>query len=204
MSTRWQGPLADWREKFHGWHDKATPQALLEASIFFDFRPVHGPLDVSPLHEIAERARGARTFLSAMAKSALTFRPPSGLGLRIRGDSSKFDLKLKGVSAIVFLARVYGLESGARTSNTLGRLRAAFDHGLIGRDSLETLSEAYGFLLRLRLREQLRMIAAGRPPLNVIAMGDLSSIERSRLRDTFRAIEDWQERAAYHYRTDMF
>ena len=33
---------------------------------------------------------------------------------------------------------------------------------------------------------------------------ELSSMERSRVRDAFRAIEDWQERAAYHYRTDLF
>ncbi|ABS25028.1 DUF294 nucleotidyltransferase-like domain-containing protein [Anaeromyxobacter sp. Fw109-5] len=204
MATRWQGALEEWRERFHGWLEKATPTALLEASIFFDFRPVHGQLDVSALHALAARAGGARTFLSAMAKSALTFRPPGGLVLRIRGDTSTVDLKLKGISSIVFLARVYGLEAGARTSNTLGRIRAAFDAGLIAKDTLETLTEAYGFLLRLRLREQLRMIAEGRPPVNVVSIADLSSLERSRLRDTFRAIETWQERAAYHYRTDMF
>jgi len=204
MATRWQGPLDEWRDRFHGWLEKPTPTALLEASIFFDFRPVHGHLDVTALHALAARAGGARTFLSAMAKSALTFRPPGGLVLRIRGDASKVDLKLKGISSIVFLARVYGLEAGARTSNTLGRIRAAFDAGLIAKDTVETLSEAYGFLLRLRLREQLRMIAEGRPPVNVVSIADLSSLERSRLRDTFRAIEDWQERAAYHYRTDMF
>jgi CBS domain-containing protein len=204
MATRWQGPLDEWRDRFHGWLEKATPTALLEASIFFDFRPVHGDLDVAALHALAARAGGARTFLSAMAKSALTFRPPGGLVLRIRGDASRVDLKLKGISSIVFLGRVYGLEAGARTSNTLGRIRAAFDAGLIAKDTLETLTEAYGFLLRLRLREQLRMIAEGRPPVNVVSIADLSSLERSRLRDTFRAIEDWQERAAYHYRTDMF
>jgi len=159
---------------------------------------------VGALHAIADQARSARTFLSAMAKSALTFRPPGGLMLRLRGEASSFDVKLKGISAIVFLARVYGLEAGARTSNTLGRLAAAYHAGLIGKDSCDTLSEAYGFLLRLRLREQLRMIAEGKPPVNVISIRDLSSIERSRLREAFRAIEIWQDRAAYHYRTDMF
>ncbi len=204
MATNWQGPLDDWRERFHGWLDKPTPQALLEASIFFDFRKVHGGLDLAPIDAIAARARNERTFLSAMAKSALTFQPPGGLMLRLRGEASTFDVKLKGISALVFLARVYGLEAGARTSNTLGRLAAAQQAGLIAKDTCDTLSEAYSFLLRLRLREQLRMIAAGKPPTNVISIKDLSSIERSRLRDAFRAIEVWQERAAYHYRTDMF
>ena len=38
----------------------------------------------------------------------------------------------------------------------------------------------------------------------MVSLSDLSSIERSRLRDTFRAIEVWQERASYHFRTDLF
>lgn len=204
MATGWQGALAAWEDRFRGWLERPTPQALLEASIFFDFRAVHGHLDVTRLRAVSSRAAGAHTFLSAMAKSAVTFRPPGGLGLRLRSESSQFDMKLKGISPIVFLARVYGLESGARSSNTLDRLRASVEAGLIEKDTCETLSEAYRFLLRVRLRTQIRAIAAGQPPSNLVSLSDLSSMERSRLRDAFRAIEVWQERAAYHYRTDLF
>ncbi|BDG04442.1 DUF294 nucleotidyltransferase-like domain-containing protein [Anaeromyxobacter oryzae] len=204
MAVNWKAPLVEWEDRFRGWLDRPTPQALLEASILFDFRAAHGALDLAPLDKVVQRARGARTFLAAMAKSALTFQPPGTLMLRLRGDSNRFDLKLKGISPIVFLARVYGIESGARSSNTLERLAAAFQSGLIAKDTCETLSEAYRYLLRLRLREQIRMISEGRPPTNVVSLSDLSSIERSRLRDTFRAIEVWQERASYHYRTDLF
>jgi CBS domain-containing protein len=173
MATRWQGPLDEWRDRFHGWLEKATPTALLEASIFFDFRPVYGHLDVTALHALAARAGGARTFLSAMAKSAsrsATRRPCSGSA----GTPPRSTL-LKGISSIVFPRPRVRPEAGARTSNTLGRIRAAFDAGLIAKDTVETLSEAYGFLLRLRLREQLRMIAEGRPPVNVVSIADLSS-----------------------------
>jgi CBS domain-containing protein len=204
MATRWQGPLAGWEERFRGWLERPTPQALLEASIFFDFRAVHGHLDVSALRGVAAKAAGARTFLSAMAKSAVTFAPPGGLGFRLRSESSQFDMKLKGISPIVFLARVYGLESASRTSNTLDRLRAAVAAGLIEQDTCETLSEAYRFLLRVRLRCQIRAISEGKTPSNMVSLAELSSMERSRVRDAFRAIEVWQERASYHYRTDLF
>jgi CBS domain-containing protein len=204
MSTKWLGGLDWWEERFRGWLEKPTPQALLEASIFFDFRVVHGHLDVSRLRTVIGRAATARTFLSAMAKSAVTFHPPSGLGLRLRSESSRFDMKLKGISPIVFLGRVYGLESSARTSNTLDRLRAAVARGLIAKDTCDTLSEAYRFLLQVRLRTQILAISEGRAPSNLVSLADLSSMERSRLRDAFRAIEIWQERAAYHYRTDLF
>jgi CBS domain-containing protein len=206
MATKWRSPLSEWEDRFIGWLETPTPQALLEASIFFDFRVahVHGALSVESLDKIVERARAARTFLSAMAKSALTFRPPGGLMLRLRGESSKIDIKLNGISSIVFLARVYGIEAGARSSNTLQRLAAALDAGYIERDTCETLSEAYRFMLRIRVREQIRTFAEGRLPTNIIVLGALSSLERSRLRDVFRAIEAWQRRASYHYRTEMF
>lgn len=204
MSTRWRGSLAEWEGRFRDWLEQPTPRALLDASIFFDFRAVHGHLDLSRLRTVAGRAKGASTFLSAMAKSALTFRVPSGLGLRLRSESSHFDAKLKGISPIVFLARVYGLEAAARTSNTLGRLGGAVEAGLIAQDTCDTLSETYRFLLRIRLRAQLRMISEGKLPSNELSLAELSSMERSRLRDAFRAIELWQEHASYHYRTDLF
>jgi CBS domain-containing protein len=99
---------------------------------------------------------------------------------------------------------VYGIEAGARSSNTLQRLAAALDAGYIEKDTCDTLSEAYRFMLRIRVREQISTFADGRLPTNIIVLGALSSLERSRLRDVFRAIEAWQRRASYHYRTEMF
>jgi CBS domain-containing protein len=203
MATKWRGPLAEWEDRFRGWLQQPTPKALLEAAIFFDYRPAQGHLPIAALEAIVSKAKEARSFLPAMAKSALTFKPPGGLLLRLRGDA-RVDLKLNGISCIVFLARVYGLEVGARSSNTIERLQAAAKAGLINQDTLETLAESYRFMLRLRLREQLRMLAQGKPVTNVISLADLSSLERSRLRDVFRAIESWQERATYHYRTNLF
>ncbi len=48
------------------------------------------------------------------------------------------------------------------------------------------------------------MLAEGKPPTSEVSLGDLTAIERSRLKDAFRAIKRWQEKAAYHYRTDFF
>jgi CBS domain-containing protein len=137
-----------------------------------------------------------------MAKSALSFRPPNGLLLRLRGTT--VDLKVQGISPVVFLARCYALEVASPARNTLARLEAAVAAGLLEKDGFATLSEVYRFLLRLRLREQIRMSSEGRTPVNQIALSELSSIERSRLKDAFRAIEVWQERATVHYRAHFF
>jgi CBS domain-containing protein len=203
MATRWQGPLAEWEARFAAWIDAPTPDALLAAHIFFDYRIVHGRLALAPLDASVARAGKSRVFLSALAKSAMEFRPLASLLLRLKGGSTKIDFKAQGISPLVFLARCYGIEAGARAPNSLERLAAAVDAGIVSKDAYATLAEAYRFLLRLRVRHQLAMLAAGEPPSNQVALRDLSSVERSHLKESFDAISSWQETARFHYRTDL-
>ena len=60
-----------------------------------------------------------------LARSAMEFRPPPSLLMRLRGSSSEMDVKLQGISPIVFLARAYALEAGSRARNTLERIAVA-------------------------------------------------------------------------------
>jgi len=200
MATKWHGSMEWWRRQFREWIEEPRPQSLLQAAIFFDFRPVHGELELESLDRELDRAGRTSTFLSALAKAALEFKPPAGLLLRLKGSSSRVDIKVHGVTPVVALARAYALEVGSKSHATLDRLRDAVRAGLMGQDEFATIAEAYRFVIQLRLREQIRMASLGKPLTNVISFADLSSIERSRLREAFSAIATWQERAAYHFR----
>jgi CBS domain-containing protein len=203
MARSWNGPLSEWIQRFEGWIDSPQPQALLEASIFFDYRRVEGDLDLAPLDAVVARSAESATFLRFLARSAMIFKPPPLLLLRIRGASSEVDLKLHGISPVVFLARCYALEAGTVARNTLERIAAAARAGLVDAESAETVAESYRFLLGLRLRLQLDMMSRGRPPTNRIALSELGPIERSRVKDSFRAVRAWQDRAAFHYKTSF-
>jgi CBS domain-containing protein len=203
MARSWNGPLSEWIRRFEGWIDSPQPQALLEASIFFDYRRVEGDLDLAPLDAVVARSAENATFLRFLARSAMIFKPPPLLLLRIRGGSSEVDLKLHGISPVVFLARCYALEAGTVARNTLERIAAAARAGLIEDETAETVAEAYRFLLGLRLRLQLEMMARGQPATNRIALSELGPIERSRVKDSFRAVRSWQDRAAFHYKTSF-
>jgi CBS domain-containing protein len=142
-------------------------------------------------------------FLRFLARTAVEHQPPGSVGLRL-GAGATADLKAHGILPVVFLARCYGLEVGTRARATLDRLDAAAAAGLLSQEAHEGVGLAYRFLLGLRLRHQLRELAEGRVPTSVVRLADLSAIERSRLKESFRAIKRWQERAAFHYRTDFF
>lgn len=204
MAREWNLPLDEWTQRFASWTGDQSPKALLRAAIFVDFRKVYGALDLAPFEAAVQRAGRERVFMQRLAKAALDSTPPPSLLLRLRGESSEVNIKTKGITPIVYLARCYGLEVGSERRNTLERLDAAVRAGLMGPDARAMVGEAYRFLLGLRLRRQLQMIGEGRTPTNVVSFADLSAIERSRLRESFQAIRDWQEKASYHYRTDLF
>ena len=200
MARSWNGTLSEWAARFQGWIDRPEPQALLDAAIFFDHRRVAGRLDLAPLHEVVAGAARQPVFLRAMAQEALRFRPPQLLLLRLRGESSAVDLKKQAISPVVFLARCYALEVGTSARNTLERLDAAERAGLMAAEVRSNVAEAYRFLLGLRMRLQLRRLVDGRASSNEEALSELTPVERTRLKESFRVVKGWQDLAAHHFR----
>jgi len=202
MATRWHRPLAEWRRLFEGWVATPEPQALLEASNFFDFRRVHGELALDPLQEVLLRAGREGLFLAHLARAALAFRPPIGAFRQLRADRGGLDLKASGILPIVGLARLYALAAGSGARPTLARLEAAAAAGTLGRDTASTLAEAFRFLLRLRLRHQLAELRQGGAPHPGLRLEALSPLERQMLKETLLAIRDVQEATALRFETD--
>jgi CBS domain-containing protein len=201
MARNWHGTLSDWTGRFQGWIDVPNPKALLVASIFFDFRRVGGTLDLEPLEAILAGAQEKATFLRLFASSSMEYHPPPAFLLRLRGESSTVDLKAHGISPIVFLARCFGLEAGTRARATVERLGAAVRAGHLDEEQCARVIEAFRFALGLRLRLQLESLTRGAPPATKVALSELSAIERTRLKEAFRAVEIWHEHARHHFQT---
>ncbi len=202
MARTWNGTLADWTRRFEEWVNVPSPEALLRAAIFFDFRRVAGALDLAPLDEVLAEAAKTAIFVRFLARAALEFKPPPLLVLTLRARST-VDLKLHGIAPLVFLARCFGLELGGERRNTVARLEAAAKAGRIPEDVFAAAAEAYRFLLGLRLRLQLDRLAKGAPPSSAVPLAELTPIERSRVKDALRAVKGLQESGALHFRTDF-
>ncbi|MCB0087697.1 MAG: CBS domain-containing protein [Caldilineaceae bacterium] len=193
MATNWRHPLAEWEAIFAAWVRKPEPQALLEASIFFDFRPVHGELSLEPLEMILVSAQHEPLFRRLMLQNALEFHPPLNFFKRVRCDGDGMvDIKKGGVAPIVGLARATSLAAGSLERSTLERLAISAESGTISQEGADRLAETLEFLLRLRLRQQLAAARAGQTPSNKVAWDELSALERRNLRAAFVTIEQMQ------------
>jgi CBS domain-containing protein len=194
MATRWHRSLEEWRKLFGGWVRTPEPQALLDAAIFFDFRPVAGALSLESLDDILVHAKTEKVFIAHMTQGALDFHPPLGLFNRLRSDKGKVDVKRGGIAPIVGLARVAALAGGSQERSTMERLVMAGKSGeLLSQDDASELADIFQLLLHLRLRQQLAALQSGDPIGHDVQLNTLSTLEWRHLKEGFVIIRRIQD-----------
>lgn len=199
--AKWCRSLPDWIAAYDAWLRRMDAQDVADLSIFLDFRLVRGDAALvgelrRHVHASLPEQRGVQFLL---ARNALTFRPP----LRLPGNiylggaaesSGRFDLK-DALQPIVAFARVYAERQRIVGTHTMDRIAALADRDLLPKGSRAEISDAYDFLMGLRLETQLADLRAGREPTSVVELSALTSLQRELLRGSFAAIADVQKTA---------
>jgi CBS domain-containing protein len=199
---------AEWADRIGSWIEHGAPQDLLDASIYFDLRPVAGHLALAaPLQRlIAQAPARVPRFLKQMADNSLRRGVPlnwrGGLDPTGEGAHAWIDLKLQGTAIFVDAARLYALAHGLDVQGTRARLEAAAP--LMGAAEREADSwvASFEFLQMLRLQLQL----GHRGPLpgpddnpNRIDVKQLNDIDRRLLKESLRAARHLQQRLQLDY-----
>jgi CBS domain-containing protein len=197
-------PLGAWQDQFAQWIEQPEEEALLGAAIFFDFRRLHGDLEAErPLRRVVGWAAGNRRFLGRLAAAALRRRPPLGFLRHLRGEQrGRLDLKAHGTAPIVDLARLLALEAGSPETGTVARLREAAERGRVGTAAAD-LAASFEYLQQVRLRHQADRLAAGDAPDDIVALAELTALQRRWLKDTVHLLHTCQESVRIAFRTDQ-
>ena len=199
--------LEEWEEKFAAWIRTPEPEALLNATIFFDFRALFGKLNLAErLHlSLMRLARGNTIFLHMLAANALTVAPPLGKIRDFVTDADPahpgtIDLKKFGARLFIDAARVFALANGIPASNTVQRLRQVAAVTGTPHDELTALIYGFHFIQLLRLRHQQAEQVQGRAGDNLIRPDELNEVERRILKEAFRQARKLQQRLKLDYR----
>lgn len=199
-NPRWRQPESVWRRHFSSWMETPQPEPVLQASLFFDLRPVGGEEEIGRgLWEwVCETAPSRILFLRHMAGAAMGRPRPLGFfgGFAVERagpHKDRLDLKARAVFPVTHAMRVYALSLGIRHTNTLDRLRAIGERGILASTEVSELQAAYRLVARLRLTHQLACLDAGLPPDNFIRPRTLGRADRLLLKEAFKTIA-WLER----------
>lgn len=205
----WCLSLAEWQDKFRRWIRQPEPEALLNASIFFDFRGLYGPDDpVQRLRAtLVEEAAQSPLCFRLMASNALDVEPPLGkLWSAFRFDDAAYpgsiDLKKYGSRLFVDAARVLALAEGVEATGTVPRLREVAARLGWPAGEVEAAVDAFYVIQRLRLKHQSGLATTDTALENRVRPEDLNEISRHLLRESLQQAKRLQHRVRLHWQLD--
>jgi len=184
-----------WKEYISDWVSTPTPDALLNALNFFDFRPLHGEnaLAEDLRTYLIGTVKDQKTVLGHLANMAIKNSPPIGFfkSFVVEKDGehkNELNLKVKGVAPLVDIIRLFALESGIRETSTLERIAALRASHTIMRAYADEFERAFEFIMLLRIHHQFSQLSAGGAPVNFINPNRLSNLEKKSIKDAFYLI----------------
>jgi CBS domain-containing protein len=188
----------EWARRFEVWMEQGAPDDLLAASIYFDFRPLVGRVELAaPMRElVTRRARALPRFVKQMADNAIAHRAPLAWHGGIAGAS--VDLKLQGTAIFVDAARLYALAHGVAQTNTRARFEALASPMHAPAREAQAWIGGFEFLQMLRLRTQIDGRDAQANP-NLLQVATLNDIDRRTLKESLRVANRLQQRMELDY-----
>ncbi len=202
----WCQPFSVWKGYFSKWIATPEPKAVMNSTIFFDFRPVYGQAKIAAelKQEIFGLVSKNRGFLEFFAKNALQNPPPLGffrnfLVEKSRDHANEFDIKARAMMPLSDAARVLSYElkipEYLSTSERFRKL-ATIMPGM--KDLAPEAAAGYEFLMRLRAVNGLENGSSGR----YIKPESLNKIQRQTLRNVFSTIEKVQKTLNLRFQLD--
>jgi len=198
-NEKWRMNLTGWKECFTGWIEEPSPKAVMHSSIFFDMRHISGnaELTLELQYYVLKKAGSNTIFLAMMCDNALLHSPPLGFFktfvLETDGDHNRMlNLKKRGTIPIVDIARNYALSAGLQNLNTIDRLYAIEQAGVMSREMSFSLIDAHEFIAGIRLEAQGKQYSAGSKANNYLDPKELSPLVRHQLKDAFNVVREAQ------------
>ena len=203
-NPEWCLSLSEWKQRFSDWVRVPEPQALLNASIFFDLRPLYGDTNLGEALRSLLLTLTVETpaFLQLMAFNALQAQVPLNFLGDVVGEGSdggEVDLKKFGSRIFVDAARIFALSSGARSVNTSARLHDAGPAVGLQKEEIAAVDAAFSHILRLRLSHQLAAGPAAVEAGQGIPLDSLNDFDKAILKEALRQARRLQQRLKLKY-----
>lgn len=199
INPKWRCALTQWKTYFYDWIKTPQPHALLNASIFFDMRPIYGQKTLFDelQNSVLQQTKNNDIFIAALTQNAIQQTPPLGFfkNFVIERDGSEvkgIDLKHKGIALINDIARIYALANGIKAVNSQQRLSALIANPDINKQDIDNLIDAAEFIAHKRLMNQGFQYEQGSPLSNYLLPSSLSPLARHHLKEAFKVVHDSQ------------
>ena len=194
---------SEWRQRFNRWINNPDPEALLNATIYFDFKGIAGNVSLADQLRkwLCNVVPSQDLFLRFMTQNALRNRPPLGLFKEFTTrDDDTINLKFNGSAIIVDIARILALKHSSHATNTVERLTAVMNKGDLQSKQIQGCIESFAFIQLIRMKHHFELEDKGLELSNNINPQQLDDLSKRVLRESFRLMRNIQNSLAHQYR----
>ncbi|TVP56394.1 MAG: cyclic nucleotide-binding/CBS domain-containing protein [Halomonadaceae bacterium] len=202
--------VSEWQAAVDRWTTSFTPRHVMEVSIVFDIRAIHGDpqLATQVQQHMLRRVQASSIFQAALAGNVLGDTPPIGIFRRFVVEHNgqhkdTLNLKKRGLLPIVEMVRLHALAAGISSVNTLERLQELARSKRMTRYDSRNLADALRFLMQVRLQIQAAQIRESKPLSNHVNPRELPKLAREQLRDAFKIVDNAQRSVRLTYLQGM-
>jgi len=196
-NPKWCLSLEEWKNLVHKWITDTGKDEVLLSFIFFDYSLSYGDSEiVNNLSDfILDDIKANPVFYIHLVSGALQSPSPTGFfrGFLLEQDGANkdtFDLKRRALMPLSDAARVLILSHSVKSiSNTPERFEKLAELEPHNRELYLACSHSYRTLLRFRTKQGLLHNDSGQ----YIALGDLTKLEKIKLKSAFKTIKEIQE-----------
>ncbi|SMP86750.1 CBS domain-containing protein [Epsilonproteobacteria bacterium SCGC AD-308-E02] len=202
----WRRDVSGYKALIDSWVTNLSEESLQNLSIFLDAKCVAG--DCMLLEELTQYLQS--TFhnrddvLAHIAKAVLNFETPLSLFSSFvleKSHDNKLDLKKGGIFALVHGVRILSLQYEINETNTIQRIKALNNKGVIDKNFATELMESFDTLSSIRLKAMLE--AKDLNEINYINPKKLQKIQMDLLKDSFKVINKFKKFMTFHFHLEM-
>ncbi len=202
----WRRDVSGYKSLIDEWSHSMSDTDVQNLSIFVDAKCVSG--DAQLLDELMvylhNNFHQRDDVLAHIAKAVLNFETPlslfSGFVLE-KEHANKLDLKKGGIFALVHGVRVMCLQYEIKQTNTIERIKALNNKGIIDKTFATELIESFDTLSSIRLTAMLE--AKELDESNYINPKNLQKIQRDLLKDSFKIVNKFKKFLSFHFHLEM-
>lgn len=199
-------PFRLWKQQFAQWISVPEPKAVMNATIFFDFRAIYGNTNLAnELQDyLHEEIRSKKRFLTYLGFNALQNPPALGFfkGLNVETEGAhkdQFDLKARALMPLADSARLLVLSEGIKNlQSTLERYEALSQNDSTNAALYKDAAKAYEILLKFRAKSAFLNKNSGR----FLTKAQMSHLDRSILKKAFQPIAEIQKLIEVRFQTN--
>lgn len=202
----WRRDTASYKELIEKWTYDMSDESVQNLSIFLDAKCIAG--DCELLCELVDylhtKFHARDDVLAHVAKAVLNFETPlsifSGFVLE-KEHNNRLDLKKGGIFALVHGVRTLSLQYEIKETNTIERIKALNNIGVIDKTFATELIESFDTLSSIRLKAMLE--AKNIEEANFINPRTLEKNQRDLLKDSFKIINKFKKFMSFHFHLNM-